>query len=68
MLAKQRIRPDAPIHPFTDAGNTEFNAFLWAPPGSERRANVFVCDATLWSSAFGGTRSLKRLWRNLALL
>ena len=29
---------------------------------------LFVCDATLWSSAFGGLGSLQNLWRNLARL
>jgi hypothetical protein len=68
VLAKQLINPAAPIHPFVAAGNIYFNALLWIPPSGTRVANIFVCDATLWSSAFGGVQSLEIFWRNLALL
>jgi hypothetical protein len=68
VLAKQLINPAAPRHPFVDAGNLYFNALLWIPPNGDRAANLFVCDATLWSSAFAGVQSLEIFWRNLAFL
>lgn len=68
VLAKQLINSAAPTHPFVQAGNDSFNAFLWAPPEGSRAGNVFVCDATLWSSAFGGGESLLKFWQNLAKL
>lgn len=68
VLARQRISPVAPRHPFTDAGNTHFNALLWAPPAGDRRGDVLVTDATLWSSHFGGVASLERLWHNVATM
>ena len=68
VLAEQAIQLDAPPHPFVRAGNETFQAFLWAPPALERRGDVFVCDATLWSAAFGGLPSLRRLWENVARL
>jgi len=66
VLARQRINPAAPPHPFAEAGNAWFNALLHAPPNGERAGHVFICDATLWSSAFGGLSSLHNFWRNLA--
>jgi hypothetical protein len=52
-------------HPFTDAGNREFNAFLWLPPNGKRAGDVLIGDATLWAYTFGGESSLLRLWKNL---
>ena len=66
ILARQRIDPAAPPHPFTDQGEDRFNAMVFAPPSGKRAGHVLVCDATLWSSAFGGDASLNTLWRNLA--
>jgi hypothetical protein len=37
VLARQPIDPDRP-HPFTAAGNTEFNCLLWMPPTANVRA------------------------------
>jgi hypothetical protein len=68
VLARQLINPLAPPHPFVNAGNRYFNAFLWIPPNGRQAANIFVCDATLWSSAFSGVGSLEVLWRNLTNL
>lgn len=68
VLAKQRINPAASSHPFVEAGNLYFNALLWIPPSGNRAANIFVCDATLWSAAFNGVKSLEAFWRNLANL
>jgi hypothetical protein len=64
VLARQRIDPAAPAHPFTASGRTTFDALL------QSRAGVFagdllVSDATLWSSTAGGTESLRRFWANL---
>jgi hypothetical protein len=67
VLARQKINPAAAPHPFTIAGNTEWNAVVWAPPGGERAGDVLIADATTWTtSLFGGTESLHRLWANLA--
>jgi hypothetical protein len=66
VLAKQMINPAASNHPFVEAGNRYFNSLLWIPPDGNRAANVFVCDATIWSSAFGGVKSLETFWKNLA--
>lgn len=68
VLARQLINPKAPPHPFVKAGNTSFNVLLWAKPSGERKGSVFICDATMWSSAFGGLQSLKTFWKNLAHL
>ena len=64
ILAKQPINMTRP-HPFTEAGNREFNAFLWLPPNEKRVGDVLIADATLWSYTFGGDASLRRLWKNL---
>jgi hypothetical protein len=64
VLAKQPINMTRP-HPFTDAGNREFNAFLWLPPNGKRAGDVLIADATLWAYTFGGESSLRRLWKNL---
>lgn len=70
VLARQPICHEATRHPerhpFTAEGNTHFNALLWAPPAGERRGQVLVCDATVWSAAFHGVDSLTNFWRNLA--
>jgi len=66
VLARQLVSPESEPHPFVAAGNTHFNALLWAPPVGERRGHVLVCDATIWSAAFGGVDSLTNFWSNLA--
>ncbi|WP_198960090.1 hypothetical protein [Synechococcus sp. BO 8801] len=66
VLARQPINPLAPRHPFTDAGNRYFDALLRVRPDGVS-GTVLVCDATLWSSAFGGLESLRSFWINLAL-
>jgi hypothetical protein len=68
VLARQEINPAAAGHPFVEAGNRYFDAMLWIPPNGSRAANIFICDATLWSSAFGGAGSLQQFWLNLARL
>jgi hypothetical protein len=66
VLAQQEINPAAESHPFVQAGNRFFNALVWVPPRGRRAGNIYVCDATLWSSAFGGVKSLETFWKNLA--
>jgi hypothetical protein len=65
VLAKQPVDTSKP-HPFTAAGETEFNMLVWAPPAGERKGDVLVADSTIFSTLFGGDESLERFWRNLA--
>ncbi|NOK15570.1 hypothetical protein HMI50_00755 [Corallococcus carmarthensis] len=65
VLAKQPIDQTRP-HPFTNAGNTEFNALVWMPPGDGRAGDVLVADSTIFSTLFGADESLVRFWKNLA--
>jgi hypothetical protein len=67
VLARQSIDPDRP-HPFTAAGNTEFNCLLSMPPKDQRGGNLLLIDSTHFTTLFGGTDSLKNLWRNLAMM
>jgi hypothetical protein len=65
VLARQPIDLSRP-HPFTQAGNTEFNALVWMEPGGDRAGDILVADSTIFSTLFGGDASLERFWRNLA--
>jgi hypothetical protein len=65
ILACQPIDPDRP-HPFTRAGNSEFNILLWMPPEADRRGDILLVDSTHLTTQLGGTESLDRFWRNLA--
>lgn len=67
LLGRQRVDPERP-HPFTEAGNTEFNTFIWLPPSSGRAGNILLVDSTNFTTLFGGTESLKNLWCNLATM
>jgi hypothetical protein len=67
VLARQRIDPDRP-HPFTNAGNKEFNLLLWMPPNGERAGDILLVDSTHFTTLFGGTESLANFWRNLAAM
>src|SRR6478752_10740081 len=67
VLARQPIDLDRP-HPFTAAGNTEFNCLLWMPPNQPRAGDIVLLDSTNFTTLFGGTDSLKNLWRNFALM
>jgi hypothetical protein len=63
VLARQRVEPTAPPHPFTRERAT-FDALL------QSRADTFagtllVSDTTLWSSTAGGVESLRELWTNV---
>jgi hypothetical protein len=65
VLARQSIDLARP-HPFTEAGNREFNACLWMPPSGDRGGDVLVVDSTVFSTLFGVDQSLERFWRNIA--
>jgi hypothetical protein len=65
VLAKQPIDTSRP-HPFTEAGNREFNMFLWMPPGGTRAGDILMADSTIFSTLFGADESLERFWKNLA--
>ena len=45
LLARQPIDLDRP-HPFTAAGNTEFNCLLWMPPNEQRAGDIVLVDST----------------------
>jgi len=65
VLARQPIDMSRP-HPFTEAGNREFNMFLWMPPGGDRAGDVLMADSTIFSVLFGSDESLENFWRNIA--
>lgn len=67
LLARQPVDLDRP-HPFTAAGNTEFNCLLWMPPADQRAGDIVLVDSTHFTTLFGGTDSLRHFWRNLALM
>ncbi|HEY4130562.1 MAG TPA: hypothetical protein VGM50_08080 [Gemmatimonadaceae bacterium] len=65
VLARQPIDMSHP-HPFTEAGNRDFNMFLWMPPVAERAGDILFADSTLFTTLFGGDESLDRFWKNIA--
>ncbi|WP_433715508.1 hypothetical protein ACQP2U_16715 [Nocardia sp. CA-084685] len=67
VLGRQRVDPGRP-HPFTAAGNTEFNALIWMPPAGRRAGDILLIDSTNFTTLFGGTDSLRNLWHNLATM
>jgi len=66
ILSKQPIDMSRP-HPFTEAGNREFNNFLWMPPDANRAGDILLADSTIFTTLFGGVESLENFWRNLAM-
>ena len=66
VLSKQAIDMSHP-HPFTEAGNREFNNFLWMPPDANRAGDILLADSTIFTTLFGGVESLENFWRNLAM-
>ncbi|MFD1537400.1 hypothetical protein [Nonomuraea guangzhouensis] len=64
VLGRQPIDLSRP-HPFTEAGNTEFNMFLWMPPSGDRAGDVIMADTTIFSSLFGVDESLRAFWHNI---
>ena len=67
LLARQLIDPDRP-HPFTAAGNKEFNCLLWLPPNDLRVGDIVMVDSTNFTTLFGGTQSLQNFWHNIATM
>jgi hypothetical protein len=67
VLARQPIEMERP-HPFTAAGNSEFNCLLWMPPENKRAGDIVLVDSTHFTTLFGVTESLKNFWRNVALM
>jgi hypothetical protein len=65
VLGRQPIDLSRP-HPFTEAGNLEFNTCVWVPPGGDRAGDILVVDSTVFSTLFGVDESLERFWRNIA--
>jgi len=66
ILATQPIDLSRP-HPFTEAGNTEFNNFLWMLPAGSRAGDVLLADSTIFTTLFDGVESLETFWKNLAM-
>jgi hypothetical protein len=64
VLARQPIDMSHP-HPFTEAGNREFNMFLWMPPSGKRAGDILLADSTIFTTLFGGDESLDRFWKNI---
>src|SRR4029077_1861587 len=67
VLARQAIDLERP-HPFTEAGEREFNCLLWMPPNEQRAGDIVLVDSTNFTTLFGGTKSLETFWRNLAAM
>jgi hypothetical protein len=67
VLARQPIDMERP-HPFTQAGNTEFNCLLWLPPTAQRAGDVVMTDMTHLTTLFGVSESISNFWRNLATM
>ncbi|OBI46608.1 hypothetical protein [Mycobacterium colombiense] len=67
VLGRQLVDPQRP-HPFTAAGNSEFNALVWMPPAGNRAGDIVLVDSTNFTTLFGGTDSLKNFWHNLATM
>ena len=65
VLTRQPIDLDRP-HPFTSAGNTEFNSCIWMPPNGQRAGHILLADSTIFTTLFGGVESLETFWKNLA--
>ena len=66
VLAQQPIDMTHP-HPFIEAGNREFNMFLWMPPNGERAGDILLADSTIFTTLFGGDESLERSGKILRL-
>lgn len=67
VLARQPIDTSKP-HPFTELGNTEFNSFVWLPPGGKRAGDVLIADSTIFSTLFGLDESLEKFWKNIVTI
>jgi hypothetical protein len=67
LLARQPIELERP-HPFTAAGNHEFNCLLWMPPEKRRAGDLVLVDSTHFTTLFGATESVRSFWRNIATM
>jgi hypothetical protein len=67
VLTRQPVDLDRP-HPFTEAGNTEFNSCIWMPPDADRAGHILLADSTIFTTLFGGVDSLETFWKNLATM
>ena len=67
VLTRQPIDLTRP-HPFTEAGNREFNSCVWIPPHGKRGGHILMADSTIFTTLFGGTDSLTYFWRNVATM
>jgi hypothetical protein len=67
VLTRQSIDLDRP-HPFTQAGNTEFNSCIWMPPYGQRAGHILLADSTIFTTLFGGVESLETFWKNFATM
>lgn len=67
VLSRQPIDLERP-HPFIEAGNTEFNSFIWMPSTTERAGHILLADSTIFTTLFGGVESLETFWKNLATM
>src|SRR5260370_27844826 len=65
VLSRQPIDLNRP-HPFTAAGNREFNSCIWMPPKGTRAGDMLLADSTIFPTLFCGTESLELFWRNMA--
>ncbi len=65
LLAQQPV-DTSKAHPFIEAGNREFNMFLWMPPKGDRAGDILLADSTIFTTLFGGDESLEAFWKNLA--
>jgi hypothetical protein len=66
VLARQKIDPTAPPHPFTQGGRSSFDALLQSRPDTFA-GKLLVCDTTMFSSTAGGVENLRRFWANVIL-
>src|SRR5262244_3644161 len=67
VLTRQPIDLERP-HPFTAAGNTEFNSCIWMPANGQRAADILLADLTIFTTLFGGVESLENFWKNFATM
>ena len=67
LLARQPIDLDRP-HPFTEAGNTEFNCLLWMPPESAARWRHRARGFDQFHHALRWHGESQNFWRNFALM
>lgn len=63
VLARQVVDTSAPAHPVMRGGG-DFDAILQARPEAGL-GQLIVCDATQWTSAFGGLQGLEIFWKNV---